>query len=183
MTVSNDYSAYGSSWDDSHPSRAGNLKATDELLPLLNVAWHCWQGTGGCPSAPRPAGAARYHFLSPCRVLDTRLAADALGGPSLVGNADRDFPVSASPCGVPASAKAISANVTAVAPAEPGDILVFPGDLADPGVASSLSFRTGLTRAVQSIVGLAADGTGTVRIRNRAPGTVDVVVDVNGYFE
>lgn len=34
---------------DDHPSRAGNLKATAEFLPLLNVFYHCWRGTGGCP--------------------------------------------------------------------------------------------------------------------------------------
>lgn len=37
--------------DDDHPSRAGNLKATAEFVPLLNVFYHCWQGTGGCPAA------------------------------------------------------------------------------------------------------------------------------------
>lgn len=33
---------------DDHPSVAGNLKATGEFLPLLNVMWHCWKGDGGC---------------------------------------------------------------------------------------------------------------------------------------
>jgi len=38
---------------DDHPSRAGNLKATAEFMPLLNLFYHCWHGTGGCPtSAP-----------------------------------------------------------------------------------------------------------------------------------
>ena len=34
---------------DSHPSQAGNLKATGEFVPLLNIAWHCWQGDGSLP--------------------------------------------------------------------------------------------------------------------------------------
>lgn len=29
---------------DDHPSRAGNLKATAEFVPLLNVAYHRWRG-------------------------------------------------------------------------------------------------------------------------------------------
>ena len=49
-TVANDTSAYGSSSDDSHPTGEGGLKASGELVPLLNAAWHCWQGTAGCPS-------------------------------------------------------------------------------------------------------------------------------------
>jgi hypothetical protein len=35
--------------EDDHPSMAGNLKATAEYLPLLNIYYHCWQGTGACP--------------------------------------------------------------------------------------------------------------------------------------
>ena len=36
-------SAYPSSSDNSHPSQAGNLKATGEFVPLLNVFYHRWQ--------------------------------------------------------------------------------------------------------------------------------------------
>lgn len=36
---------------DSHPSAAGDLKATGEFVPLLNIAYHCWRGTGGCPGS------------------------------------------------------------------------------------------------------------------------------------
>jgi len=36
---------------DDHPSQAGNRKAVAELVPLLNIFYHCWQGTGGCPSS------------------------------------------------------------------------------------------------------------------------------------
>lgn len=48
QSVSFDMSAYPSG--DSHPSQAGNLKATGELRELLNIAYHCWQGTGSCPT-------------------------------------------------------------------------------------------------------------------------------------
>jgi hypothetical protein len=39
-----DVLAYPSAPGDDHPSRAGNQKATAELLPLLNVAYHRWRG-------------------------------------------------------------------------------------------------------------------------------------------
>ncbi len=48
-SVANDRSAYASAPDDSHPTGAGGLKASGEFVPLLNAAWHCWQGTAGCP--------------------------------------------------------------------------------------------------------------------------------------
>ncbi len=63
QTVSFNYSAYGSSSSDSHPSRAGNLKATGELVSFLNVAYHCWTGDGACPGAPSET-ADRYRLYS-----------------------------------------------------------------------------------------------------------------------
>jgi hypothetical protein len=43
------FSAYPSG-HDSHPTAAGNQKATAEFLPLLNIAYHAWQGDGGVPT-------------------------------------------------------------------------------------------------------------------------------------
>lgn len=48
QTVLNDMSAYPGNPSDSHPTRAGNLKATGEFAAFLNVAYHCWKGDGGC---------------------------------------------------------------------------------------------------------------------------------------
>jgi hypothetical protein len=45
---------YPSSTDDDHPSTAGNLKATGEFPLLLNIFYHCWKGTGGCPDETPP---------------------------------------------------------------------------------------------------------------------------------
>ena len=54
QTVNNNKAAYPSG--DSHPSQAGNLKATGEFLPLLNVAYHRWKvevvETVSTPSTP-----------------------------------------------------------------------------------------------------------------------------------
>jgi uncharacterized repeat protein (TIGR01451 family) len=41
QTNPNNYAAYPTG--DSHPSQAGNLKATAEFLPLLNIYYHLWQ--------------------------------------------------------------------------------------------------------------------------------------------
>ena len=42
QTVNSDLAAYGSG--DSHPTFAGNQKATAEFVPLLNVFYNRWQG-------------------------------------------------------------------------------------------------------------------------------------------
>jgi hypothetical protein len=47
--VNSNYAAYGSSASDSHPTQAGNLKATGEYTAILNIAYHCWLGDGDCP--------------------------------------------------------------------------------------------------------------------------------------
>ena len=47
VQIAGNYAAYPSG--DSHPTAAGHLKAAGEFVPLLNVAYHAWQGTGGRP--------------------------------------------------------------------------------------------------------------------------------------
>jgi hypothetical protein len=47
--------AYYPTDGDDHPSPAGNRKATEEFVPMLNVYYHLWQP--GAPAAPAPAPA------------------------------------------------------------------------------------------------------------------------------
>jgi hypothetical protein len=49
-------SYYPSSADDDHPSAAGDRKATQEFVPLLNLFYQRWQA-GGVPAAPAAAPA------------------------------------------------------------------------------------------------------------------------------
>jgi hypothetical protein len=44
QTVDNNLAAYGTDENNSHPTAAGNLKATAEFVPLLNIYYHQWQG-------------------------------------------------------------------------------------------------------------------------------------------
>jgi hypothetical protein len=76
----------------------------------------------------------------------------------------------------------VSANVTIVSPPAQGQLRIYPGNTLPP-VASTISFRATQTRANNAMVVLATDGTGTIGVKNDAAGTVDVVVDVNGYLK
>ena len=51
--VANNYAAYPS--DDSHPSTAGQQKATGEFVQVLNVFYNRWRSTGGTVTATRSA--------------------------------------------------------------------------------------------------------------------------------
>ena len=72
--------------------------------------------------------------------------------------------------------------MTVVDPAASGSLVLYPGDQPVP-VASTVSFRTGRTRANNAIIKIAVDGSGTLGVSNGAAGPVQFIVDVNGYFE
>ncbi len=67
--------------------------------------------------APPGTGSLDFYTATPCRVLDTRIAAGALGGPIMGAGQSRSFVVPSSSCGIPAAAKAYSLNATVVPPA------------------------------------------------------------------
>jgi hypothetical protein len=58
----------------------------------------------------------------------------------------------------------------------------YPGD-ALPFDTSAIDFHAGDTRANNGILLLATDGTGTFAIRNGGAGGLQVIVDVDGYFQ
>lgn len=179
-SVASDLLAYPTG--DSHPAQAGNLKATGEFVPLLNVAYHCWQGTAGCPRTV-PATGTFLWPLSPCRLFDSRQASgDDAAAPALEAGENRSL-TAAGRCGIPSSARAVAVNVTAVAPALPGNLLLYRSDLAAPPDAISIAFPAGRTRAKGEFVELSHDGSGSLRILNTSAAAVHFVVDATAYFQ
>lgn len=130
-----------------------------------------------------PAGSGTtFHTLAPCRVFDTRDAAGpAAGSPALAAAETRTLSP-AGRCGIPGAARTLSVNVTVTQPADSGDLLVYPADLPNAPVASTISFRSAKTRANNTLVLLAPNGTG-FKVRNGSGGTVHFILDVNGWFE
>jgi hypothetical protein len=126
---------------------------------------------------------ADYYTVTPCRVVDTRNADGPNGGPSLSGGSSRSFPV-AGKCSVPAGARAVSVNITVVNPSGAGHLTLYPGDQTAP-TASTINFRAGQTQANNAILRLSLDGSGTLAVLSATAGggTVDVILDVNGYFQ
>jgi hypothetical protein len=119
--------------------------------------------------------------LSPCRVLDTRNATGPLGGPALGGGASRTFVLTGT-CGIPKDANTLSVNLTVVSPSAGGDLVAYPATLPAPPPTSTISFRAGRTRANNTHLLLATDGTGQVTVKNNAAGSLHLVLDVNGYY-
>ena len=118
---------------------------------------------------------------------DTRWAAGPSGGPSLTQGSTRAFPVQGL-CSVPVGAKAVSVNVTAVAPSGAGYLTLFPPGITQP-VVSSLNFNVGEAAIGNgALVPLADQSTNPLDLSifarvNATPGTVHMVLDVTGYFQ
>jgi hypothetical protein len=132
-------------------------------------------------TCPPPVLQLTFYALPPCRVVDTRNSAgpDA-GAPALAAGEARVIGT-AQKCKVPATAAALSVNVTVTGSAAPGHFTLYAADGTLP-VASQLSFSAGQTRAAATIVPLALDASG-FRVLNGSAGTAHLIVDVNGYFE
>jgi hypothetical protein len=121
-----------------------------------------------------------FHTLTPCRLVDTRGPAGTRGGPALAAGASRTFPI-AGACGIPATAWAVSLNVTVTEPTGAGHLRLYPG--GTPLLTSSVvNFTAGATRANNAVAALGNAGD-LAAFDGQASGTVHLILDVNGYFE
>ena len=123
-----------------------------------------------------------FYPLTPCRVADTRNPTGPLGGPYLMGDVNRDFPVlEAASCNIPSSAQVYSLNFTAVPHGSLGYLTVCPTP-SDPSqncpVVSTLNAPTGQVTANAAIVPAGANG----EIRTYPSNNTDLIIDINGYF-
>ena len=120
-----------------------------------------------------------FYTVTPCRVVDTRLAAGPLGGPGMVAMTTRDFPIAGN-CGIPVSAKAAVLNVTVTASSSYGDVRLFPSGGA--ASASTLNWNAGRTRANNAVIPFGTGGNITVWCVMPS-GATHVLIDVAGYFQ
>lgn len=121
-----------------------------------------------------------FHSAAPCRVVDTRNADGPVGGPALQAGAERAFPFRGQ-CGIPATARSVSINVTVTASTAPGHLRIYPGGTAPP-LVSAINYQTEQTRANNAIFVLGPNGALAV-FCGQAAGTVHLIADVNGWFE
>jgi hypothetical protein len=112
--------------------------------------------------------------------VDTRNAPGAWGGPALLAGTERSF-VLASRCGIPPTARAVTANVTVATPTAAGVLSLRPGGTA-PLLASTINYASGQTRANNAVLLLGAAGDVVVAC-GQASGTTQFILDVTGYFQ
>jgi hypothetical protein len=181
---------FGDGFGIAAASRDGLTTGFSGFLYFLRLhvgatAWTVFAQLGFNPFTANPiAGgpATNFYTLTPCRIADTRNAAGPLGGPALQPDgAARVLPVLSAGCGIPSGAAALAVNVTVTQPAAQGLLRLFAADQPLPGT-SVISFSAGQTRANNAIVSLPADGSGGIAVKLESSGSVQVIVDVTGYF-
>jgi hypothetical protein len=125
-----------------------------------------------------PVAGQGFFALTPCRVVDTRNAAGPWGAPALAAGTTRAFEI-AGQCGVPADAIAVALNVTVTNATAAGSLTVYPGTGPAPAT-DTVTFATTRTRANNTTMALVG---GVLSVADRqATGTVDLIVDVSGYY-
>jgi lysophospholipase L1-like esterase len=121
--------------------------------------------------APQGPGGLSLFTVTPCRVLDTRLPA---GSPPF--STTYDVNVTASPCGVPATAQAFVFNATVVPPGFLGYITMWPQGQSQP-LAATLNSYDG---AVTNNMAIVPTTTGSISVFPSNP--THLVLDIFGYF-
>jgi hypothetical protein len=118
--------------------------------------------------------------VTPCRIADTRGNGfgGAYGPPSLAADANRTFTITGQ-CGIPAFAAAVSLNFAALNIPGPGDLRVFPAGSGFPLVSTMNYNANSPNLANAAIVALGTGGAITV---HADAVSVDLLIDVNGYY-
>ena len=129
----------------------------------------------GYYTAGNDATDSGYAPLSPTRILDTRSGVGGAGG-RVAGWGHVKLSV---PSSVPSNATALVINVTAVAPAASGDVVVYPDGQSTP-TASNLNFAAGQTVPNLVIVPIPADGV--IDFYLQSSGSADLLADLEGYY-
>jgi hypothetical protein len=118
-----------------------------------------------------------FTTLSPCRLVDTRNAPGAFGGPAFNAGETRSYNIAAGGCGAPAVA-AYSLNFTIVNYTGRGNLKAYATGTGAP-VTSISNFGSGLPVGNAAIV--AGDVNGSIDVT--ISGNTNVIIDINGYFK
>jgi hypothetical protein len=131
--------------------------------------------------AALPTPPSTFVAISPCRLADTRGNgfSGPLGPPSLLAATPRVFPVVGN-CGIPSTATVVSANLAVTNTSDRGFLSLWPEGAPQPNpLGSSMNYSAGQTIANAALAALGTGGGITVYTRVG----LDLVIDVNGYFE
>jgi hypothetical protein len=123
-----------------------------------------------------------FYTTQPCRLVDTRGPAGPLGGPALVGQASRAFPLGGQ-CGLPTTARALAVNITVTGSSAQGSLVLYRSDLPTHPLATNIAYSANQTRASNTVLTLDPNGNASVWVSQPGGTAVHLILDVNGYFQ
>jgi hypothetical protein len=140
------------------------------------------------PGTAQAAGPFQYHALTPCRIVDTRNANATDAGPALTntGTNPRIFQIQGN-CGVPNGAAAVTINVTIVSPNMTGPsgggfLTLYPATQSRPTV-STINFLNADTALANGAIVPLDVAPNDLAVYLGGVGTVNLLIDVTGYFQ
>jgi hypothetical protein len=122
----------------------------------------------------------QFFAVTPCRAADTR----AGSGGIMTASIQRNFTIKGV-CGVPATAKAVSLNVTVVGPTQDGFVSLWPTGGAFP-VVSTVNFNAGepaLANGAIVPLAVATPDLATIYGTATGSGSINTILDITGYFQ
>jgi hypothetical protein len=134
------------------------------------------------PSYGQAAGPFQFHSVTPCRLIDTRIAPATI----LQSAVERKVPVQGV-CGIPVGATAVAVNITAISPTNQGRLTLYPSGITPPFV-SSINFPAGTFALNNGAIVPLADQTAEPNDLAVMPfvlgnGQVHMTLDVTGFFQ
>jgi hypothetical protein len=162
-----------------------SLRATDLVIDISGY----YAPAGTADPNNISTGLLYYPLPNPIRVVDTRAGQPAkysgagqIAAGTTVNYTLNNFSYSpnvttTTPITIPAAAKALVANTTAVLPVGQGYLTIYPGGATQP-LISSLNYRDGDVTGSGSYPTLSATGIANIFSLR----TTDLVIDVSGYF-
>ncbi len=132
-----------------------------------------YTGVGGTGSAFVP-------ITTPVRITDTR-GTTPINGTPIAANTSESFNLATVASTIPATATSVAANFTVISGDASGYLSIYPASTTVHPVSSSINWTANETVPAFTIADTA--GTGSVEVYNSAGGTINLLIDVFGYFE
>jgi hypothetical protein len=166
------------------PSRSGG-PSTDvcvyNAVGTINVVLDAggWFG-----SSSGPAFSAQYQAIGPTRICDTRSGTGTLCSGHQLTSGGTLLVAVAGVSGIPGTGPvAIIANLTAVIGSQPTYLTIYPADVSPKPNASDVNLNPGIAVPNLVVVGLATGAhAGDLNLYNAA-GSINAVLDVDGWFQ
>ena len=131
------------------------------------------------PASAAAPNAGSFVAVTPTRVVDTRTGAGGVPK-SAVGAGATIAPQIGGQASVPSSSvSAVAVTITSVAPTQVGAVIAWQDGQARP-TATNLQYGKG--QQVSNLAIVPVSTAGKIDLYNRSTGTVQLVVDVSGYY-